>query len=95
MNLKVASPQQPYVSRDKVGNLSSTFSVATQGEKDTLLFAIDAYGYIIKRNERVSFADFAERIAKVFDATEPHNAAVITALRAAPNVVFKETAVPA
>jgi len=90
-----SAPQAPYVSRDHVGHLTSTFCAATQDQKWTLAYAIRAYGYLISRNERVSLADFANRIAKVYDEAEPHNAAVIAALRTAPSVVSDEAAVPA
>lgn len=40
MNHKTSEPQLPYVSRNRVGSLTGTFSVATLDQKETLVYPL-------------------------------------------------------
>ncbi|CAE6795260.1 hypothetical protein R70006_05042 [Paraburkholderia domus] len=77
----VAGKPQPFVSRDRVGKLEGRFSVTSQAEKETMAYALDTYGFLLKRNERISLTDYADRIAKTYDITVPQNAEVVRVLR--------------
>lgn len=48
--------------------------------RQNLSYIIGAFGFLIERNEEVTFSQFAQRIGKVYDAAEPRTAAVIAAL---------------
>lgn len=48
---------------------------------ETINYAINAYGFLIQRNERVSPVEFSERIRAAYDCTDcPQNKAVVDAL---------------
>ena len=90
MNNATSASQPPYVSRNHVGDMQGSFGSVTGDQKDTVIFAIRSYGHLIQRNETVTLGDFADRISKVYDEAEPHNAAVIAALRTTGNTVGKK-----
>jgi hypothetical protein len=54
------------------------------GDQKILAYALDAYGFLIKRRERLTLPEFADRIAEVYDLSCPQNAAVVATLRKYP-----------
>lgn len=60
---------------------------ATNAEGEIILYALQAYGYILKREgqllklKRFTFADFATLIARNYDTAEPRTAEIIKTLQ--------------
>jgi len=70
-----------YVERDCLGTLNGRFCFPDDEEQKTLKFIMDAYGYLVERNERISLLELADRITDCYDVTEPRNRVVIETLR--------------
>lgn len=71
-----------FVQRDHLGRIGGKFHfIGTRYLHDTLAYAIVTYGFLIERNEKVSPAQFIDRIRKAYDCeSEPRNKAVVVAL---------------
>lgn len=74
---------QSFLSRDAVGTIGGKILlVPNPGTVETVNHAVNAYGFLIGRNERVSAFEFANRIEKAYNCNDcPQNAAVVAALR--------------
>ncbi|MDT8992756.1 hypothetical protein RQP54_17925 [Curvibacter sp. APW13] len=77
-----AAQVQSYLLRDHMGNIGGKLHFyASNYMHEMLTYAIDAYGFLIGRNERLSPAQFIERIRRTYDCEgEPRNKAVVDAL---------------
>jgi len=53
----------------------------TPDEQSLFLYAVTAYGFVIRGMGTLTLSQFADEIAKVYDISEPHNAAVCELLR--------------
>lgn len=53
----------------------------TADEQSIFLYAVTAYGFIIRGMGTLTLAKFADEVEKVYDKNEPHNAAVCALLR--------------
>ncbi len=73
-----------FISRSRDNMLSLiTHAYAPPDDFETVRLAAVSFAYLVERNEKLSFIDFAERIAKRHDQTEPRIAATIAALQQA------------
>ncbi len=79
---KPAAEVQSYLLRDHLGNIGGKLHFYASGYlHEVLTYAIDAYGFLIGRNECLSPAEFIERIRSTYDCEgEPRNKAVVDAL---------------
>lgn len=71
---------EPHVARDWRG-VGAKFVATTADEKKTMDFAVANYGYLVSRNDAISLAEFADRIAECYDASVPQTAEVVRVLR--------------
>lgn len=73
---------QSYLERDYLGRIGGKLRFAgTKYLNEMLCYAIDAYGFLIARNERLTPQEFIERIRRAYDCEgEPRNMAVVDAL---------------
>ncbi|BDT74155.1 hypothetical protein os4_37080 (plasmid) [Comamonadaceae bacterium OS-4] len=71
-----------FLQRDHRGNIGGQLHFINTGFlQEMLSYAINAYGFLIGRNEKVLPAQFIERIRDAYDCdTEPRNKAVVQAL---------------
>lgn len=72
-----------YLAKDAVGAWTGRIHlVANPLAVELINHAINAYGFLVNRNERVTAQDFATRIERTYDCVGcPQNAAVVGALR--------------
>lgn len=79
---KPADEVQSYLLRDHLGNIGGKLHFnASYYLREMLTYAIGAYGFLIGRNERLSPAQFIERIRSTYECEgEPRNKAVVDAL---------------
>ena len=80
--MESVSGVKSFLQRDHLGNIGGKLHFINTGFLHELLtYAIDAYGFLIGRNEKVLPDQFIERIQKAYDCeTEPRNKAVVHAL---------------
>lgn len=79
----IAIPEvKSFLQRDHLGNIGGKLHFINTGFlHEILTYAIDAYGFLIGRNEKVLPAQFIERIRDTYDCdTEPRNKAVVQVL---------------
>lgn len=78
----VANEVQSYLLRDHHGRIDGKLRFAYSGYlHEMLTYAINAYGFLIERNELLSPAQFIARIRSAYDCEgEPRNRAVVDAL---------------
>lgn len=70
------------IERAVSGEVTAVYEVVGSiARKDTITFAIQAYGHLVPRGRSISMLDFADLIAQHYDTMNPHNAAVVNALR--------------
>lgn len=75
-----------YVERNYLGMLVSRYCFPNEEERQTLRYILDAYGLLVERNERISLLEFADRIERSYDITEPRNRVAVEALRSCAGV---------
>lgn len=76
---------QPSVGRDKVGSVTGSFGTVSGSDRETMDYALQAYGFLINRNEQLSLRQFADRIAAAYDVSVPRNAEVVRVLKESAN----------
>lgn len=71
-----------FLLRDHLGRIGGKLHfVGTRYLHEVLCYAIDAFGFLIERNEQLTPAQFIERIRRAYDCEhEPRNQAVVAAL---------------
>lgn len=74
--------QSSYFERDRVGTIRGRVQlVADTITVEIINFALNAYGYLIDRNEKLTAGEFAARIRSSYDCIgNPQNKAVVDAL---------------
>jgi len=82
LSCAVAKTHKSAISKDATGAFyGKYYFVALPGLADTLAYALNAFGFLIRRNESVSPPEFIRRIRDTYDCEScPQNAAVVNAL---------------
>ncbi|MBN3760873.1 hypothetical protein [Burkholderia sp. Ac-20365] len=70
-----------YVERDRLGEMRARYKADDKEVRDNVDHAIQAFGHLLKRNERLSFDVFANRIARRYDVSQPRTAEIVRNLR--------------
>lgn len=90
MNQSQSQLSQIRLARLETKNYQLLFTpvmLCDQKQKEIVRFAIDSFGFIVKGienrkpNQRFTYAEFADRIAKVYDENTPQTKEVIRVLR--------------
>lgn len=77
-----AKNAESFFSKDAFGRFGGQIRLVPNPQRvETINYAMNAYGFLIQRNERVSPVEFSERIRAAYDCTDcPQNKAVVDAL---------------
>lgn len=70
-----------YVSRDYASRYATRHGAASDAEKETMTYALQAYGFLVERNERITLDVFADRIARHYDVSDPRTAEIVRTVR--------------
>jgi hypothetical protein len=71
-----------YLLRNPMRRLQGQYTAMPDAARDaTIQYGIDAFGFLIHGGERLSFPQFADRIAEHYDITTPRTRTVCEALR--------------
>ncbi|WP_321935510.1 hypothetical protein [Paraburkholderia sp. J8-2] len=72
---------EAFVEVDHLNAVRAIFTVPADVSKDTANHAFAVFGFLVKRNERLSLGAFADRIAGAYDQEEPRIREVLHVLR--------------
>ncbi|MEW6343085.1 MAG: hypothetical protein AB1704_20680 [Pseudomonadota bacterium] len=75
-----------FVERNHLGVLSARYCFPSDEEQKTLQHVMEAYGFLVERNERVSLLELVDRISSHCDVTDPRNRVAVEALRSGAGV---------
>ena len=75
---------QSYVTCDPARRITSEFVLgpgALRGAGEVVRYGLSCFAFLVKRRERLSLHEFADRIEEQYSASNPRTAAVLGALR--------------